>query len=534
MAHPARQLYQAWLGYAENRQWSALCRSLLEDTGLLFRADYDVNADRRATNLRHLLSTLEHIGHGFNLDLQGLLEWLDNRRQQRDANDADLRPVEMGGPKVKIMTIHASKGLEFPIVFLAGGFTQAPVGRGQTVYRDDQGRMVFDLGAENNAQQRIKEEQLSEQRRLLYVALTRPIFKLYIPKIKKPTRGSQFLGPLGSILLPALEQACPDKLGALIAEIVTPTLAESLSKPSEVRIPVAENAAIVPFHIDGPLFPVLDPNLGKRRIVTRSFSSLTKHHLSMVGEGSSFGEQAPPAEDEAATPLDREDPLRGPVFGDMVHNVLEKINFDEVGRAELPDALWNPGTHARKLIDQEIKPNLPLLRTRTPIDQLEQVCRQQIAHLVWQALHTPLTEIGVRLWQIPQKDRLPEVEFLFPENNDARLEERFITGFMDLLFRIGGKYYLLDWKTNLLPGYARDQIERSMTESDYHRQYRLYLQAVSRWLRRAHGSDDAFHTRFGGVYYLYVRGLNGRDEVTGVYFHRPTRQDLDLNFVLKH
>ena len=37
---------------------------------------------------------------------------------------------------------------------------------------------------------------------------------------------------------------------------------------------------------------------------------------------------------------------------------------------------------------------------------------------------------------------------------------------------------------------------------------------------------------FGGVYYLYVRGLNGRDESTGVYFHRPTEQDLDLRYVL--
>ena len=44
---------------------------------------------------------------------------------------------------------------------------------------------------------------------------------------------------------------------------------------------------------------------------------------------------------------------------------------------------------------------------------------------------------------------------------------------------------------------------------------------------------SSFLKQFGGVYYLYVRGLNGRDESTGVFFHRPTEQDLDLSFVLK-
>ena len=114
------------------------------------------------------------------------------------------------------------------------------------------------------------------------------------------------------------------------------------------------------------------------------------------------------------------------------------------------------------------------------------------------------------------------------------LEESFVTGFMDLLFRKDKRYYLLDWKTNLLPGYSRAQIERSMADSDYARQYRLYLQAVARWLGRMHGPKFRFLDHFGGVYYLYVRGMNGRDETLGVFFHRPTAQELDLEYVLKH
>ena len=537
MQHPAQRLYQTWLSCVENRQWSSLFRSMLEDTGLLFENAKPQAAEERClANLRPMLATLEQVGHGFNLDLLGLLDWMRHRRQQRDQSEADLQPVEVSRPKVKIMTIHASKGLEFPIVFLAGGFTQGRRGSGLTTYRDDQGRVVFDLTPDNDAQERLSAEMLSEQRRLMYVALTRPIFKLYIPKVKVGSRARQFAGPVGTILLPALEQSCPDKLGPLVAEIILPPLSVSVTKAAEEAPPIMVEQP--PFNINGPLFPTFDPHLNKRRIVIRSFSSMTRHHLSHVGEGSSFGDHLVRPEDEAAAPVDQDDPLRGAVFGDMVHNVLERIDFAEVGRAVVSDDLFRVGTHARKRMDQEIKANIAKLRTRIPMDQLEQTCRRQIAHLVWHSLHTPLGEIGGPLCAIPASDRLPEVEFTLPERPgdplpaDMHWEEGFVTGFMDLLFRKNKKYYLVDWKTNLLPAYTREHIERSMAESDYHRQYQLYLQAISRWLRGVHGRSFQFLKQFGGVYYLYVRGLNGRDDSTGVFFHRPTEEDLDLHYVL--
>jgi exodeoxyribonuclease V beta subunit len=529
MSHPARQLYQTWLGHVENRAWSALCRSLLEDTGLLFSPvaeEGESQADRRVANLRYLLACLEQAGHGKNLDLIGLLDWIKERRQKRDPGDADVQPVEMGKPKVKIMTIHAAKGLEFPIVFLAGGFTQALAK--ESSYRDDEGRIVFNLGpSDGEAKERMNADRLSEHRRLLYVALTRAQFKLYVPKIRRPRTVNRYMGPVGTILLPAIECACPDKLGPLVAENVAVPLVPAVPKSPQPDAGAKPTPA--PIRLSGPLFPVADGNLGRRRIVTRSFSSMTRHHLSQVGEGSSFGEQTPKPEDEAATPVDHEDPLRGPVFGDMVHNVLERIDYVEVSRAITPDVLIQPGAHARKLIDDQIKTDIALLRTRTPIDQLEAACRQQIANLVWHALKTPLAAIGGRLCDVPAKDRLAEVEFLYPEDNETRIDERFITGFMDLLFRKDGKYYLVDWKTNLLPGYGREDLERSMADSDYHRQYRLYLQAIQRWLAKL----TKGRLELGGVYYLFVRGLNGRDESTGVYFHRPTQQELELAFVLR-
>jgi exodeoxyribonuclease V beta subunit len=105
---------------------------------------------------------------------------------------------------------------------------------------------------------------------------------------------------------------------------------------------------------------------------------------------------------------------------------------------------------------------------------------------------------------------------------------------MDLLIRRNGKYYLVDWKTNLLPSYNPEQLERSMADSEYHRQYGLYLHAVKRWLDRNTKGKASFGERFGGVFYLYLRGMNGRDDSAGVYFHRLTPQELELDHVLQN
>jgi exodeoxyribonuclease V beta subunit len=103
---------------------------------------------------------------------------------------------------------------------------------------------------------------------------------------------------------------------------------------------------------------------------------------------------------------------------------------------------------------------------------------------------------------------------------------------MDLLFRREGRYYLLDWKSNDLHGdYSPAALARCMDDSDYHRQYRLYTVALQRWLEKRIAGFD-FTRDFGGVFYLFVRGMNGRDQ-SGVYFRRPTLAELALSSILE-
>jgi exodeoxyribonuclease V beta subunit len=528
--HPARRLFLKWIDLAQERAWASLFRSFIEDTGVLFdRAGSERNdgdADRRLANYHHILHTLEQAAYEQNLDLDGIIDILEGQR--RLADDQDFQPIETERPKVHIMTVHASKGLEFPVVFLAGGFTDK-VNQEYLTYHEGN-HVVFDLVPDDQAKEKAKRERTAEQRRLLYVALTRAMFKLIVPMVNK----GKSSGPAATLLTPALKKARLEDLGQPCVSILHPQIGRSSGSQQE-QSAVTERAAPADCHCLVPTewFPRLDADLYRRGIHIRSFSSLHRQSQPRPEEAS-YIERPPRKDDDITDSLAIPDPLRGPVFGDMVHAVLETLDFASIGQAPEPAALIRGNTPFRKSVDKQLARNLMKLQTRVSGPQIEDACRQQIAHLVWNTLRTPLPEVGP-LWQIPPHDRLHEVEFHFPEElgpapPEVRAREGFLTGFMDLVFRKHGRIYLVDWKTNLLESYAAEDIRQAMDECDYVRQYRLYLQALSRWLGSRGGFD--FNCDFGGVFYLFLRGMSGQDDSSGVFFHKPTAEDLRLDLVL--
>jgi exodeoxyribonuclease V beta subunit len=161
---------------------------------------------------------------------------------------------------------------------------------------------------------------------------------------------------------------------------------------------------------------------------------------------------------------------------------------------------------------------------------------------------------GIVLGTIPNARRLTELEFSLPvprvsahalnvalrdlDYNVPRLAfrdlEGYLKGYIDLVFEHGGRYYVLDWKSNHL-GYAPSDygpagLQAAMAEHSYHLQYLLYSLAVDRYLR--HRVPGYRHdTHFGGVLYLFVRGvrpdwINADGTPTGVFHHRPTAETL--------
>ena len=188
--HPARVLFRRWLELAEARQWSALFDSLTEETGILFHERDSLQGERRLANLRLLLGNLLEHAYRDNLDLLDLLEVLD-RRGESKADPSDNPLPENDEPRVQLLTIHAAKGLEFPVVFLTGNFTDGGP-KDLDTYRDEQRRLVFDLPGDavevahprprDAASARSKAEKLEDRRRLVYVAADAgPKLKLYVP-----------------------------------------------------------------------------------------------------------------------------------------------------------------------------------------------------------------------------------------------------------------------------------------------------------------------------------------------------------------
>jgi exodeoxyribonuclease V beta subunit len=111
-------------------------------------------------------------------------------------------------------------------------------------------------------------------------------------------------------------------------------------------------------------------------------------------------------------------------------------------------------------------------------------------------------------------------------------EQMFFKGFIDLIFRRENKYYILDWKSNLLGGnqesFSNDLLLEEMKHADYLLQYHLYTIALHRFLSQSKLEDYDYDLHFGGVYYLFIRGMSqNRNQDDGIFFDRPSKKVIE-------
>lgn len=507
--HPGRLLVQKWRHLAGERQWSELFASTLEETGVLFHEPSNPDYDRRIANLKLLLGRLQFAAYQKNLDMFELLDLHENASPDPE-RETDDQPLETDEPRVRIMTMHAAKGLEFPIVFIAARFGNDKRDGDIITYRDDDERLVFDLTLIDKEErkgselaERIRLQRLDELRRLYYVALTRPQFKLYVPFMNPKSAAQQ--APVSTLLAPAIERSDLANAGSFAGAIdvfaeLEGWRSQELAEVGRLTLAATEE----PLRL-ATLLPAFDEAMNRRRAYVESFTSL--HRKAKREQAEAFGERPDRLDEVHEAVAVASDPFRGPVFGEMVHEVFERIDFAAVEAASKPGDL--DGGPAGRLIADRVAHFLPRLVTRGVDERLREQCRIVMRDMVWKALRTPLAPLGDRLSRLLPRDCLNELEFLYAKDERSGRSE-FVTGFMDLVFRWQGKIYLLDWKTNVLPAYDRASMEAAMHEAGYHLQYSLYWQALSLWL----GSS----VTFGGVLYVFLRGLNGVDDADGVYY----------------
>lgn len=527
--HPIRQLHAGWVELAERRDWPRLFHSLLEDTPLLLddlRLAPD-QAERRATNYRHVLEMLQREAEAEALDLTGLVELLTERCEgvATLGEGEDLQRIETDRGKVQILTMHAAKGLEFPVVFVAGGFSaRASSGKVLRYYDTESRCWVHDLTGSHR--QEAREEEDAANRRLLYVALTRAATKLYLPRYPSGEEAPASRGPLYTVVRACLGRASERGVPASVATVSWPDAGayrrDAAPRPPHPPRPLSlesfgrdERGSCPPISLppawDSPELEAL----GRRVTRVHSYTSLQGSTGTRWRAGEDEQEH-----DEADSPL-LEAPVipPGPDTGTLVHGLMEALVRDSD-----PTRMLESDAELHALVREHTARWLPWALRR------EEEVVPAIGEMLRRGLTTPLPGLGCSVVEVPSSDRFPEVEFLLPVHDPladqgmpevevvAGAEGSLLHGYIDLILRRDGHVWLVDWKTNLLPEYTDAGLEADMAHHGYTFQCRLYALALDRRLRG--GS-----VRLGGGCYVYLRGLGGDPPTTG--FRHLTPEVLD-------
>ncbi len=548
---------QAWEGVLERfrhyhslwngRGFITMINTLLSREGVRPRLLALTDGDRRVTNVLHLVEVIHQAGLEQRLGVEGVLKWLGRQIEEVPEKDEYQLRLETDENLLKVVTIHKSKGLEYPVVFAP--FTWGGVRKGgdSALYhaRPDGDRTVLDLGSEglDRAKSLAAEEDLAESLRLLYVALTRAKYRCYLAwgcakgwETSAPGYLIHARQPLPPGGVDALEESLKgldeeglmEDLRLLVEESAGSISLEPLPEPvAPYRIGETgtELGDLIPPESGGPVPPSAS---------ITSFSALVSgRHLHEEGRGwdEGGGRREPPAV-TAGSFLDFP---RGGGPGTCLHAIFEEWDFTD----RSPERL-------AALVEEELS------RYGIEGEWTSTVC-----DMVRSVLGAPLGpgEEGPLLESITPRERIVEMEFHFPverlnapglshvfsrhggPQTPAECAELFaqlgfapvqglVKGFIDLIFRHGERYYLLDWKSNHLghraADYAPEALTAAMNENHYTLQYHLYAVALHRYLASRLGDDYSYGKNFGGVYYLFLRGIRPEwPQGSGIYYRRP-------------
>lgn len=516
----------------------AMLRALLHRRNLAASLLASPYGERRLTNFLHLGELLQQVSS----ELDGeyaLLRWLGEAVNRQSGQDAEqILRLESERKLVQIVTIHKSKGLEYPLVFLP--FICSHRSADTPLYHeaDEAGnRTILDLtGAEDSLAEADK-ERLAEDLRLLYVALTRGVYATWLGLA--PVRSGN-----GKSEKTDLHQTAIGYLLQKGEEGDAATLATALSALAEdlPGVAVGEPSLTRP----APL-PPEEEQLGEPQVrrfggtLERDWWISSYSGLAAQGHGHSKGVLANPGFDDEvvteAAALAAEEPVQAPqpsIFtfpkgarpGTLLHSLFETIDFESAAGEPLAQ-------HIATLLAQ---------------DGFDESWASVLQQQVEAVLETPLeTCFGepVRLRDLAPERKQVELEFFLPMGRvtapalTALCQQQdplsrgnkplsfatvqgMLKGFIDLVFEWQGRWYLLDYKSNHLgmspADYSRPALEQAMVEHRYDLQYQLYSLALHRLLAlRLPGYD--FDQHFGGVFYLFLRGM----PQGGIFHTRPSR-----------
>ena len=518
----------------------AMLRRFIHDLGLPAQLLARPGGERSLTNLLHLAELLQQASRQLEGE-QALIRWLAEQiDDETDGGDERVLRLESDAELVKVVTVHKSKGLEYPLVYLPFAVTVRKVDkRNRTFfeYTDADGERRLDMHLSEEGQLAAEAARIEEDLRLLYVALTRARHFLWLGVAALPARKKDENTLHDSALGYLLTGGEPLPAGQLLESWQQlrgdcDAISVALLEPA---VPVTRLArAVERPPLEAPLAYQGD---FERDWSVGSFTSLARRSGSEPLPAPMHASQETLLEgEEEGAALRIEDTAwhrfpRGSVPGNFLHDQLETLARD--GFASIHQE------HYTERAARQIKRAGWGHREADTLEWLKVI------------VTTELPPLGSALDAIGQL--LPEMEFWFPsERLDTAQLDRLcrqhlldgiarpglpqrelhgmLKGFCDLVFEYQGRYWVLDYKSNALGGgdaaYHKAALAHGMAAHRYDVQGAIYMLALHRLLRTRLGESYDPATQLGGAIFYFLRGV-GNEQTRGCYLLPPDAQLLD-------
>lgn len=514
----------------------AMLHQILLEQGISERLLSQATGERDLTDFLHLAEILQQAATLHESEA-ALLSWFEKQIQGEGLQEAQIR-LESERQLVKIVSIHKSKGLEYDLVwlpFLAAPSKDPSKKDINIYYSKERDETLWDI--ENRNLNALCEETFAEELRLLYVALTRAKYQM---AFALPTQFDKKWNALHYVL----SQGEIGKEIALSVPKDTETLLQTFKEKMQDNVKICTKPNL-------EAFPALSINTKNDELKAAeftgnieqdwritSFTSIEQAHRRQNYFTESAGKKHAVFDDakdydsqnsiEISTALLNEsessilDLPRGKQVGTALHRHFENCYFSDLANTEEIDKL-------RQSL------------------QLDETFTEPLQNWLQQISHTPLSnEIGIALADLANKDCIKEMPFYLAIRAHFDVEafnralkahhhlpseplqfeqiQGMVRGSIDLVFCHNGKYYLVDYKSNFLgstlASYNQEALKKEMLHSHYDWQYLIYTLALHRYLKNVLPRYD-YDRNFGGVFYLFLRGMNGEPQ-SGVFYDRPS------------